>query len=73
MRRKRGGQGKVESCASSEEPAAHMRPPCDSMIDRLMGKPILVPLSLVVKNALKIWSACSGGNPILVSLTEISS
>jgi hypothetical protein len=39
---------------------AHKRPPCDSMIDRLMGSPIPVPLSLVVKNALKIWSPCSG-------------
>jgi hypothetical protein len=52
---------------------AHKRPPCDSMIDRLMGSPMPVPLSLVVKNALKIWSACSGGNPTPVSLTEISS
>jgi signal transduction histidine kinase len=33
------------------------------MMERLMGSPIPVPLSLVVKNALKICSACSGGNP----------
>jgi hypothetical protein len=52
---------------------AHKGPPCDSMIDRLMGSPMPVPLSLVVKNVLKIWSACSGGNPTPVSLTEISS
>src|SRR5665213_3225893 len=52
---------------------AHKRPPCDSMIDRLMDSPIPVPLSLVVKNALKICSACSGGNPTPVSVTEISS
>jgi hypothetical protein len=32
-----------------------------------MGSPVPVPLSLVVKNALKIWSACSGGNPTPVS------
>jgi len=42
------------------------------MIDRLIGSPIPVPLSLVVKNALKIWSARSGGNPTPVSLTEIN-
>jgi hypothetical protein len=38
-----------------------------------MGSPIPVPLSLVVKNALKISSPCSGGNPTPLSLTEISS
>src|SRR5258708_37402830 len=32
----------------AEAPAAHKRPPCDSMIDRLMGSPIPVPLSLLV-------------------------
>jgi hypothetical protein len=38
-----------------------------------MGSPIPVPLSLVAKNALKISSPCSGGNPTPLSLTEISS
>ena len=53
--------------------AAHKRPPCDSMMDRLIGSPMPVPLALVVKNALKIKSPCCAGNPTPVSLTEISS
>jgi hypothetical protein len=35
---------------------------------RLMGNPMPVPSRLVVKNALKIWSACCGGSPTPVSL-----
>src|ERR1035438_8531457 len=67
------GRVKQKLAPQGELAAAHKRPPCDSMIERLMGSPIPVPLSLVVKNALKILSACSGGNPTPVSLTEISS
>ena len=52
---------------------AHNRPPCDSMIERLMGRPMPVPSGLVVKKASKIWAACCAGNPTPVSLTEISS
>ena len=65
MRAPRGVTGRVNRnvAPSAETPAAHKRPPCDSMIDRLMGSPMPVPLSLVVKNALKICSACSGDNP----------
>src|SRR6267378_5923891 len=53
-----------------ELPAAHKRPPCDSTIDRLMLSPMPVPSGLVVKNALKIRSACCGGSPTPVSLTD---
>jgi len=49
---------------------AHKRPPCDSIIERLIDKPMLVPWAFVVKNASKTLSARSGGNPIPVSLTE---
>src|SRR2546430_17396168 len=42
--------------------AAQKRTPCDSMMERLMGNPIEVPCSLVVKQALKIWYACCGGS-----------
>jgi hypothetical protein len=38
-----------------------------------MGSPMPVPLSLVVKIALKAWFACCGGNPTPLSLTEIMS
>src|SRR2546430_3292911 len=41
--------------------SAHKRPPCDSTMERLMRSPMPVPWGLVVKNALKIWSACCGG------------
>src|SRR5437588_839038 len=49
---------------------AHNRPPCDSIIERLIRRPMPVPWGLVVKNALKIWSACCGGRPTPVSLTD---
>jgi len=50
-----------------------MRPRCDSTMERAMASPRPVPLYLVVKNGLKIWSAFSVGSPTPVSLTEISS
>src|ERR1700687_6481248 len=50
--------------------AAHKRPPCDSRMERLMDSPMPVPSGLVVKNALKIWSACCAGSPTPVSLTD---
>jgi hypothetical protein len=34
--------------------AAHKRPPCDSIIERLIERPIPVPWLFVVKNGLKI-------------------
>src|SRR5580693_2661329 len=52
---------------------AHKRPPCDSMIDRLIESPIPVPSGFVVKNASKILLAWSEGSPAPLSLTEISS
>jgi hypothetical protein len=62
VRRDRGGKGELKSCtAPGSTGGPHKRPAWDSTIDRLMGSPIPVPLSLVVKNALKL------------SLTEISS
>src|SRR5260370_20357891 len=38
-----------------------------------MDSPMPVPWSLVVKNALKMWSDCFGGSPPLMSVTEVSS
>ena len=34
--------------------SAHSRPPCDSMIERLIDSPMPVPCGFVVKNAWKI-------------------
>src|SRR2546426_1002975 len=39
-------------------------------MERLMDSPIPVPWGFVVKNALKIWSACCAGSPTPVSLTD---
>jgi hypothetical protein len=49
---------------------AHKRPPCDSTILRLSGRPMPVPSGLVVKNASKMRSAPSAGSPMPESLTE---
>ena len=38
-----GGQGDVRTCAARDWSAAPKRPPCDSMIERLMRNPM--PLS----------------------------
>jgi hypothetical protein len=43
------------------------------MIDRLIGNPMPVPFPFVVKNASKMCSASSGGNPKPVSRIEIRS
>src|SRR5262249_50842167 len=48
---------------------AHKRPPCDSMIDRQIDKPIPMPSALVVKNELKIWSITFGSMPLPESST----
>src|SRR5215470_18633390 len=53
--------------------AAHKRPPCDSTMVRLIDNPMPLPWGLVVKNTSKICSVFSLGNPMPVSLTEISS
>src|SRR5450755_110847 len=50
--------------------AAHKRPPCFSTMVWLIRSPIPVPWLLVVKNALKIWSAGCRGSPTPVSLTD---
>src|SRR6267143_1211476 len=42
-------------------------------MERLIARPMPEPCGLVVKKALKIWSAFSAGNPTPVSLTEIIS
>ena len=49
---------------------AHKRPPCESMILRLRGRPMPVPSGLVVKNASKTRSAPSIGSPTPESLTD---
>src|SRR6266404_1891028 len=67
------GKVRLKLAPRGELSAAHKRPPCDSTMERLIRSPMPVPLGLVVKNALKIWSACCGGSPTPVSLTEISS
>src|SRR5262245_64480193 len=48
---------------------AHKRPPCDSMIDRQIDKPIPMPSALVVKNELKIRSITFGSMPLPASST----
>lgn len=63
------------NCKVAPRPAlalAHKRPPCDSIIFRLIDNPMPVPCGLVVKKASKIRSARSGAIPIPESLTEIS-
>ena len=40
---------------------AQMRPPCDSIMERVIASPRPVPCVLVVKNALKILSAILDG------------
>jgi hypothetical protein len=40
----------------------HTRPPCDSTIERVIASPKPVPWGLVVKNALEVSSAFSGGH-----------
>ena len=52
-------------------PVAH-NPRCASIIERLSDRPMPVPWGFVVKNGSKTLSARSGGNPMPVSLTEIS-
>src|SRR5712664_2785394 len=63
------GRTKQKLAPRGELLPAHKRPPCDSTMERLMDSPIPVPGGFVVKNALKIWSACCAGSPTPVSLT----
>src|SRR4030088_305895 len=65
------GRVKQKLAPRGELSTAHKRPPCDSMMERLMRSPMPVPWGLFVKKALKIWSACCGGSPTPVSLTDI--
>ncbi len=51
---------------------AHKRPPCDSIILRLIERPMPLPCGLVVKNASKMRSLSCCGRPIPASLTEIT-
>src|ERR1700756_3013222 len=55
------GRVKQKHAPRGELSAAHKRPPCDSMMERLMLSPMPVPCGLVVKKALNIWSVCCGG------------
>src|SRR5260370_19571597 len=64
------GRVKWKVAPPPEAPVAHKRPPCDSMIEPLVGGPIPVPLSFVAKNALKICFPCSRGHPTPVSLSQ---
>ena len=52
------GNVKQNRAPRGELSAAHKRPPSDSIMDRLIPSPIPVPCAFVVKNALKISSAC---------------
>ena len=67
------GNVKQNLAPRGELSAAHKRPPCDSTMERLIDNPMPLPWGLVVKNASKICSVFSLGNPTPVSLTEISS
>jgi hypothetical protein len=62
-------QGEIERC-SSLRVCVGPQPTAVRFDDRrLIVKPFPEPSGLVVKNAPKIWSTCSAGNPIPVSLT----
>ena len=50
----------------------HSRPPCASMIERQIAKPIPIPSGLVVQKASKRWSTTSGCKPGPVSRTDTS-
>src|ERR1700745_2348387 len=63
------GKVKQKLAPRGELLAAHRRPPCDSIMERLMRSPMPVPCGLVVKNALKI-SVCCEGSPTPLSLTD---
>src|SRR5260370_30676996 len=52
--------------------AAHKRPWGASVMERLVRLPMPGPRVFVVKTAVKILSACCGGSPTPVSLTDIS-
>src|SRR4030088_278237 len=64
------GRVKQKLAPRGELSAAHKRPPCDSMMERLMRSPKPVPCGLVVKKALKICSFCCGGSPTPLSVTD---
>src|SRR5262249_62159221 len=49
--------------------AAQSRPPCASMIERLIDSPMPMPPGLVVKNALNAWSRSLARMPTPVSCT----
>ena len=58
-----GAAGKVKWNVAPRPPSplAQIRPPCDSMIDLLIARPIPLPCGFVVKNASNIWSALPKG------------
>src|SRR5258705_6333831 len=64
------GKVKQKLAPRGELLAAHKRPPCDSIMERLIRSPIPVPLGFVVKKTLNICSAWCGGSPTPVSLTD---
>ena len=55
---------------SEPSDSAHNLPPCASMIERLMGSPIPMPLARVVKNGSKSRAITSALTPIPESSTE---
>src|ERR1700687_1102102 len=64
------GRVKQKLAPRGELLAAHKRPPCDSIMVRLMRSPMPVTWGLVVKKALKICSACCEGRPTPLSVTD---
>src|ERR1700760_1247172 len=60
-----GAAGKVKWKVAPRPPSpvAQIRPPCDSTIDLLIAKPMLLPCGFVVKNASNICSALPSGRP----------
>jgi hypothetical protein len=67
-------QGRVnwKTDPSFGDDSAQSRPPCASMIDRLIGRPIPMPCARVVKKGSKSRVINSGDTPTPVSITEIS-
>jgi hypothetical protein len=64
VRRDLAGQGELKVAPGPELSTAHKRQPCDSIIDRLVGSPIPVPLFLTDANhgcdLASVWFVSTG-------------
>src|SRR5215470_18959373 len=65
------GSVKLRTAPNGDRRSAHNRPPCASMIDRLIASPIPIPSFLVVKNGSKMNSIRAAGKPCPQSRTWV--